>query len=373
MNELPTITPNPLQPNGFGGVGPENDTPAPYHTHDGINSPKLDTGPADPTNSVQFNNAGSFGGSSKFTFNGNTVVTAGTAGVNDDFSFDYLGVASLYITSNNDINPWADGDIDIRSDIGNIGGGISLLVTNRTSDGAGGTINLTSGKGHTNGNGGDLTLIANDGGSGGGVGGTTRIYSGSALSGLANAGSIQLIGGGANAGAGTAGSIDSTSGSSIDQNGGNIGGLMGTGNATTGKDGIFYIQGSRNTTAYSRRVCGRILTTNATPTNAHRAVVPQVPTDSTMIIQAKVSARRTSGTAGATGDAAAYIRSACYKNIAGTVTLVGAITDGLTAEDQAGWDCSFAISGTDVFLQVTGATNNNITWNYELFYLITSS
>jgi hypothetical protein len=36
-----TITPNPLQPNGYGGVESDSAERAPYHTHDGVNSPKL--------------------------------------------------------------------------------------------------------------------------------------------------------------------------------------------------------------------------------------------------------------------------------------------------------------------------------------------
>lgn len=35
------FTPNPLEPNGFGGVVPENESPAPFHTHDGVNSPSI--------------------------------------------------------------------------------------------------------------------------------------------------------------------------------------------------------------------------------------------------------------------------------------------------------------------------------------------
>jgi hypothetical protein len=36
-----TITPNPLQPNGYGGVESDSDIRVPFHTHDGVNSPKL--------------------------------------------------------------------------------------------------------------------------------------------------------------------------------------------------------------------------------------------------------------------------------------------------------------------------------------------
>lgn len=41
MNENSQITPNPLQPNGFGGVASDSEVQTPFHTHDGVNSPKL--------------------------------------------------------------------------------------------------------------------------------------------------------------------------------------------------------------------------------------------------------------------------------------------------------------------------------------------
>src|ERR1051325_68322 len=77
MDEL-SITPNPLQPNGFGGVVSDDQTPAPYHTHDGVNSPELDFSPAGNNQDIQFNDNGSFGGDDNFQWDKtNSVLTFG--------------------------------------------------------------------------------------------------------------------------------------------------------------------------------------------------------------------------------------------------------------------------------------------------------
>ena len=75
-----------------------------------------------------------------------------------------------------------------------------------------------------------------------------------------------------------------------------------------------------------------------------------------------VLAVRTGGTAGAAGDSAGYVRKALYKTVAGTTSLVGAVLDDYTAEDQAGWDCTITFSTNTLQVQVTGAVDNNITW-----------
>lgn len=40
-NPVLPITPNPLEPAGYGGVESDSTKSVPYHTHDGLNSPKL--------------------------------------------------------------------------------------------------------------------------------------------------------------------------------------------------------------------------------------------------------------------------------------------------------------------------------------------
>ncbi len=57
-----------------------------------------------------------------------------------------------------------------------------------------------------------------------------------------------------------------------------------------------------------------------------------------------------------------------YKTVTGTVTLLGgAVQADYTVENQAGWDATLTISGTNVLLRVTGATSNNITWHSTVF------
>jgi hypothetical protein len=103
----------------------------------------------------------------------------------------------------------------------------------------------------------------------------------------------------------------------------------------------------------------RLATTNATQTTMHTFTVPA---STTYAIEAIVIARRTGGSAGTAEDGARYKLSGVYKNVGGTATLIGAL--GVTAdEDQAAWDATLNLTGATVLLQVTGATNNNITWH----------
>jgi hypothetical protein len=102
-------------------------------------------------------------------------------------------------------------------------------------------------------------------------------------------------------------------------------------------------------------------TTTATP-----KVIDTVLIDAstTTILIATVGARRTGGVAGSAEDGAAYKFVGAYKAVGGTATLIGAIQNVITAqEDQAGWDATFTVSGLNVMVSVTGATDNNIDWN----------
>lgn len=82
----------------------------------------------------------------------------------------------------------------------------------------------------------------------------------------------------------------------------------------------------------------------------------------TYAVESKVYARRTGGASGTADDGAFYIRRAMVTTKAGTVT-INAVQDGLTQEDQAGWDCTFQVSGSNIRILVTGATGNNVTWH----------
>lgn len=105
---------------------------------------------------------------------------------------------------------------------------------------------------------------------------------------------------------------------------------------------------------------GRVATTDATPTTIQTI---STTANTCIMVDVSVVARRTGGTGGTAGDVAAYQRRAAYKNIAGVVTQIGVTTDDGTYESQGGWDCTLAISGTNILVQGTGAVNNNVTWH----------
>ena len=105
---------------------------------------------------------------------------------------------------------------------------------------------------------------------------------------------------------------------------------------------------------------GRQTTTSATV--ATLLTITPVASQITMI-EARVIARRTGGTAGVAEDGAGYNIFGTYKNTAGTVALIGTVLADYTAESQAAWNATLVISGSTVLVQVTGAANNNVTWH----------
>lgn len=80
-------------------------------------------------------------------------------------------------------------------------------------------------------------------------------------------------------------------------------------------------------------------------------------------IVAEVVGHRYGGTAGAAGDSASYMIIATFKNEAGTVTQVSTTSPVGVHENQAPWNVTFLISGTNVLVQVLGAGFNDIAWN----------
>lgn len=150
---------------------------------------------------------------------------------------------------------------------------------------------------------------------------------------------------------------------------------IGTSSPTTTLD----VQGDVNVSGYMSQIStaspsakwkqlqSQTQTTDATVTTL--ATIPTV-SNSTMIVRATVAARRTGGSAGAANDASFYIRTVRVKNTAGTVSILTLQTD-YTSEDQKAWDASYAVSSTNVLLQVQGALNNNVDWTttYEVITL----
>ncbi|MEM4379131.1 MAG: hypothetical protein QXL01_00390 [Thermoplasmatales archaeon] len=106
-----------------------------------------------------------------------------------------------------------------------------------------------------------------------------------------------------------------------------------------------------------------VTTTDATTTTLASIAIP---TDSNVMITAHISGRRTGGSAGNPQDGGVYIRTARLKNIAGTVTIHNLQSD-FTSEDQAGWNGTIDVSGTNARLRVTGANNNTVLWEATIF------
>lgn len=86
-------------------------------------------------------------------------------------------------------------------------------------------------------------------------------------------------------------------------------------------------------------------------------------TDNVIAVTSLILARRTGGSAGTNGDGAYYRVEGLFHNVGGTLTQIGTTTTTTIAESQAGWDATYSISGTIIRAQLTGATNNNVTWH----------
>lgn len=108
----------------------------------------------------------------------------------------------------------------------------------------------------------------------------------------------------------------------------------------------------------------RVATTDATVTTLHTYAIPA---STTVKVHVEIVARRTGGASGTAEDGAAYIIEGCYKNVAGTATIIGALATPFTAESQAGWDATITVTAGNILVRVTGAAANNITWHLSKF------
>jgi len=103
---------------------------------------------------------------------------------------------------------------------------------------------------------------------------------------------------------------------------------------------------------------GTVNTTDATVTSVYTYTVP---TDTTLVVEARVIGRRTGGTGGTTGDASSYVRTARVSNIGGTVSLFNLQSD-FTSEANNATNCIIDVSGTTFRIRATGAASNNYSW-----------
>lgn len=103
---------------------------------------------------------------------------------------------------------------------------------------------------------------------------------------------------------------------------------------------------------------GTVNTTNATQTTL---MTTTLATGALVSITGSVTAKRTGGSSGASGDGAYYELATVANNVAGTAALIGQAQP-VTLESQAGWACVFDATGATVRVRVTGAANNDVTW-----------
>ena len=115
---------------------------------------------------------------------------------------------------------------------------------------------------------------------------------------------------------------------------------------------------------------GRVATTDATPTNM---ITIPIPANTIVALEGRCVARRTGGASGTAEDGAFYHIEAVFQNIAGVATLITSVSSVTARESQAAWNCTFATSGSDVFMRVTGAANNDVTWHGHLRKMAVSS
>lgn len=101
-------------------------------------------------------------------------------------------------------------------------------------------------------------------------------------------------------------------------------------------------------------------TTNATPTNLVSNAVPLL--EATIMMKGLLHAYRTGGSGGTNGDCAFYEIQYLFNTVAGTTNVVnGSVT--VIGESNAAWNCTVSVlGGTVIEINVTGAANNNITW-----------
>lgn len=107
----------------------------------------------------------------------------------------------------------------------------------------------------------------------------------------------------------------------------------------------------------------QVQTANATPTLLQTIAIPL---DKTVLIELRIVAKRTGGTAGSAGDSDVFIVMALAKNVSGIVTL-SSVETVYASSGQEGWDVTLDPSGASVLVNVTGAANNNITWDATTF------
>lgn len=103
---------------------------------------------------------------------------------------------------------------------------------------------------------------------------------------------------------------------------------------------------------------GYAATTDATVTTALTLTLED---NTGYMIELQAVARRTGGAAGADDDGAAYQVVSRFNWPAGVLTGNEFVRN--ENEDQAAWDAVLSVSGSTVLVRVTGAVDNDISWD----------
>lgn len=95
-----------------------------------------------------------------------------------------------------------------------------------------------------------------------------------------------------------------------------------------------------------------------------------IPNDKVALVECRIAARQTGGATGSVGDGASYVRSAHFKNIAGSATMFQQQTD-YTYEIDNQLNATLSASGASARMTVTGVASRNFTWGMIAHLLIT--
>ena len=88
-----------------------------------------------------------------------------------------------------------------------------------------------------------------------------------------------------------------------------------------------------------------------------------IPTDTIVMIESYITCRKTAGGGlGTIGEGNGYIRTVKAQNIGGVVT-IGTIQSSFTSDAIPSFNATFAVSGTDIEINVNGDLNDDVTWN----------
>jgi hypothetical protein len=88
-----------------------------------------------------------------------------------------------------------------------------------------------------------------------------------------------------------------------------------------------------------------------------------IPIDTIVMIESYITCRKTAGGGlGTIGEGNGYIRTVKAQNI-GDVVTIGTIQSSFTSDAIPSFNATFAVSGTDIEINVNGDLNDDVTWN----------